>query len=194
MKAKLSISAQQSIFFTKQGYIELELPHDELFASIAHVAAQERDLWRKDPALQQFLTRTLGPLALVLTGKKQLSLGCDHYFKATERPKTSGPIKPFFSIQGLALGVAIAKDPIAPIRPSPLGILPLPSTSQHILFFRPDLILDWPHVTSDVYLAFYALPTAVYVHNAKDPHTNQLKKFGLQFGDLLKNETHPLII
>ena len=70
----------------------------------------------------------------------------------------------------------------------------MPVNPGHILFFRPDLILDWPHVDEAVYLAIYALPSAVYVHNPKDPFTNALKALGYHFGDTLKNEHHPMLI
>jgi hypothetical protein len=97
-----------------------------------------------------------------------------------------------FCIQKLSIAMAMAKNPTLPARRSPLGILPLP-TPGHLLFFRPDLILDWPHVASDLYLALFALPNAVYVHNPKDPSTHFLKQLGYNFGDVLKNETHPII-
>jgi hypothetical protein len=185
---KLSITAQQSAFFSKNGFLELELPHVEIpFSDL------QRDLWRKLPALQNFLLKKIGPIALALTGKKQLALACDQVILQQNRPKSAGPIKEIFSIQGFALGIAIAKNPIIPTQRSPLGILPTPSTEENILFFKPEIILDWPHVKSDVYLALFALPTAVYIQNMNDPSTNFLKRFDLQFGDLLKNKTHPLV-
>lgn len=60
--------------------------------------------------------------------------------------------------------------------------------------FKPSFILDWPHVATDLYLVTFTLPNAVYVHNPKDPATNALKQLGYNFGDVLKNEAHPLIL
>lgn len=184
---KTTLTEQQTAFFTQNGYIELEIPHSLPIQRLG------RDLWRQDPELQNLLVRKLGPIALILTGKKQLHLGCDQWIPATELPKKACPVKELFSIQGFALGAILAENPILPTRRSPLGILPLPSKPQNILFFRPDLILDWPHVKSDLYLVLYALPNSVYIHNPKDPLTNALKQFGYHFGDVLKNEFHPFL-
>ena len=75
---KLTISAQQGSFFTKHGSLN-EIPHADLFPAIERGSSQGRDLWRKEPALQKFLTRTIAPLVFALTGKKQLFLGCDQW-------------------------------------------------------------------------------------------------------------------
>jgi len=185
---KTTLTAQQTAFYTKNGYIEFEIPHPFPFDH------KERDQFRDQPKLQDFLLRKIGPLALVLAGKKRLRLACDQLIAQENRPKKAGLLKGLFSIQGFALAIAISKNPIIPAKKSPLGILPIPYTAENILFFRPDLILDWPHVSSDVYIALFALPDAVYIHNPHDPATNLLKQFGYNFGDRLKNEFHPQII
>lgn len=184
---RTTLSAEATAFFTKHGHIELEIPHP------LPTQRSGRDLWRQNKELQNFLIRKLGPIALDLSGKPKLHLACDQWFSAAELPKKAGPIKELFSIQGFALGAILAENPLLPTRRSPLGILPTPSTAANILFFRPNLILDWPHVKSDFYLVLYALPDAVYIHNPKDPETNGLKQYGYQFGDTLKNEFHPII-
>ena len=185
---KTTISAQQTAFFTKNGFIEFEIPH------VMPPEALLRDLWRQNEELKQLILKKLGPIALVLTGKKQLRLGLDQWIRSENRPDKPGTLKEIFCIQGFALGAALALNPILPTRRSALGILPLPSNSANILFFRPDLILDWPHVSSDLFLILFALNNAVYIHNPKDPSTYFLKQFGYNFGDVLKNETHPLIL
>lgn len=184
---KKAISEQQAAFYTKNGFIEFEmtvppLPHSPQY-----------DLWRGDAGLQKFLMKTLPHLAFALTGKKTLRLGCDRRFSPEALPQKACPLKELLSLQGLALGVAVAEKPQATPKRFPLGLLPVPQ-EHHILFFRPDLILDWPHVKTDLYIAVYTLPNAVYVQNSKDPFTNTLKSFGYQFGDVLKNEFHPLLI
>ena len=185
---KTTITAQQSAFFTKNGFIEFEIPHTLPVESV------ERDLWRKNDPLKQFILRTLGPLALTLSGKKQLRLGLDQWILAENRPHKAAPLKEMFSIQGGTIAAALAQNPAIPTRRSSLGILPLPSNSEGILFFRTDLILDWPHVTSPFFLILFSLPNAVYVQNSKDPSTHFLKQFGYHFGDCLKSGTHPLIL
>lgn len=186
---RTTITAQQNAFFTKHGFIEFEIPHENMFPLIE----PGRDSWRKSLPLQHFLTRTLGALALSLTGKPNLRLGCDQFISDENRPKQLAPLKELFSIQGFAIGAILAKDPIIPERKSSLGILPLPTKAGNILFFRTDLILDWPHLSSDIYMVLYALVNAVYIHNPKDPLTHYLKTFGYNFGDQLKNEFHPVI-
>ncbi|HSX10642.1 MAG TPA: hypothetical protein VLF94_02860 [Chlamydiales bacterium] len=184
---KTILTEQQTAFFTKNGYIEFEVPH------LLPIKREGRDLWRQEPKLQHFLIRTLGPIALALTGKKQLHLAVDQWFPTSLQPEKAAPLKDLFSIQGFALGAVWAESVSIPVRKSPLGILPLPTKRENILFFRPNLILDWPHVETDVYLVLFALPHSVYVHNPKDPQTNYLKPYGYQYGDVLKNEFHPLI-
>ncbi len=188
---KTIISAQQAIFFTKSGFIEFEQSLEKIYP-LLHTTG--RDIWRNTPVLQNFLLRTLAPIALTLTGKNSLRLGCDHCFLREELPKKKGTLKELVSIQGMAICAAIAENPIMPKRPSPLGILPEPTKSNHVLFFKPDLILDWPSVSNNLYIVIYALPNAVYVHNSHDPFTNNLKAFGYHFGDVLKNEFHPAIL
>ncbi|PIS02384.1 MAG: hypothetical protein COT85_05140 [Chlamydiae bacterium CG10_big_fil_rev_8_21_14_0_10_42_34] len=185
---KTTLTEQQTAFYTKNGFIEFEIPHD------FPVDQSGRDQFRQEPKLKEFLLRKLGPLALALTGRKQLRLACDQLITKENRPKKIGLIKEIFSIQGFAIGVAISDNPVFPEKKSTLGIMPLPTKSANILFFRPEILLDWPHVLSDVYIALFALPNAVYIHNPNDPDTNYLKKLGYSFGDQLKNEQHPQIL
>lgn len=153
-----------------------------------------RDQWRQNDELKTLILKKLGPIALTLTGKKQLRLGLDQWITPENRPEKAGTLKELFCIQGFALAAILALNPVLPEKRSALGILPLPSNSASILFFRPDLILDWPHITSNLLLIIFTLNNAVYVHNTKDPSTHFLKQFGYNFGDVLKSETHPLII
>ncbi len=184
---KTAISEQQAAFYTKNGFIEFEIAPPPIPRRVGY------DLWREDAAVEKWLVKTLPPVAFALTGKKQLRLGCDRWFYANELPEKAGTLKEVLSLQRLALGVAVAENPQEPGKRFPLGLLPVPQAG-HVLFFRPDLILDWPHVKTDIYLAIYTLPNAVYVHNAKDPFTNSLKRFGYHFGDVLKSERHPLLV
>ncbi len=183
---KRAISDTQTAFYTKNGFIEFEIPHPI-------PTAIERDQWRHDEELKRFILKVLGPLSLILTGKKQLRLGLSMWITLENRPSKAGKLKEILSIQNLAMAMAIAENPILPSKQSPLGILPLPSSEKEILFFRPDLILDWPHVRSDLFLILLTFPNGVYVHNPNDPQTTYLKKLGYEYGDSLKSETHPLI-
>ncbi|MBX7066226.1 MAG: hypothetical protein K1X28_03240 [Parachlamydiales bacterium] len=184
---KRTLSESQTAFYTKNGFIEFEIPHEIPFSF-------KRDQWREDPELKQFIVKTLGPIALELTGKKQLRLGFSEWITKENRQKQAGKLKEWVSIQNLAIAIAISPHPVMPDKRSPLGILPLPTSSTQILFFRPDLILDWPHVSSDLFLVLLTLSNGVYVHNPKDPQTAYLKTLGLNYGDTLRSDTHPFII
>lgn len=216
---KTTLTAQQTAFFTQNGYIEfeVEVDSDAIFDSARHalavrlhtepeklprkssaeIYAAGRDLWRSEPVLQTLLMRKLAPIAQTLMGKKPLRIGCDQWISSDYPWEKATPCKELFSIQGLALGLLICSTASSvPLR-SHLGLLPLPAKPGNILFFRPNLILDWPQLAhcpaTDLYLATYALTNALYVQNSKDPSTNALKQFGYGFGDPLKNEFHPLL-
>jgi len=187
---KTTIVPQQTAFFTQHGYIEFEF---DLTNILPLVSTQQRDLWRKNSVLKEFLIRKMGPIALALSGKKQLRLALDQGMHPEGMPKKATALKDLLSIQGLKIGLVIAENPVRAAKISPLGLSPLPTTSHHVLFFRPDILLDFPSISSNLYFAFFCLPNAVYIHNKKDPLTNYLKDLGLNFGDVLKNETHPLL-
>ena len=190
-----TLTAEQLSYFTKNGHIEIEgIAFDPSLFPPAKTYETGRDHWRNHPSLKTFLLRKIGPLALDLTAKNQLRLACDQWIPTDHPMGKPAPAKDFFSIQNLALGAIIAPSASPIPKRSPLGILPLPSTPSTILFFKPTLILDWPKLSSPIYLVLFALHNAVYVHNPKDPLTNAMKAFNYGFGDLLKNETHPLII
>lgn len=185
---KRSLSEVQTAFYTNNGFIEFEIPHT------LPPHSKERDQWRHSEALQSFIVKNLGQIALVLTGKRKLRLGYSEWITKENRPKKSGRLKEWLSIQNLALAICIAPNPVIPAKRSPLGILPLPSPPSNILFFRPDLNLDWPHVTSDLFLIILTLENGIYIHNPNDPKTTYLKTLGYEYGDVLKANTHPLIV
>lgn len=193
---RTSLTEQQTAFFTKHGYIELEgIPFDpKKIFSQTHTFETGRDLWRQDPPLLELFNK-LAPVAFALTGKSQLRIGFDQWIPATHRLEKA-PLKDLFCIQGIALAFIICETPVHIEKRSPLGILPIPSKAENIYFFLPHLIIDWPSLppATNLYLGTYTLPNAVYVHNSKDPCTNQLKHLHYSIGDVLKTKHHPLLI
>jgi hypothetical protein len=185
---KTVVSEQQGAFYTKNGFIEFVIPH------VAPPISTDRDLWRTNEQLKQFILKKLGPIALTLSGKKSLRLGADQWITSENRPQKASQLKELFCLQNLAIAVAIAPNPSPTDKTTILGIRPLPTSKESILFFRTDLLLDWENVPSDVYIILFALPNVVYIRNRKDPHTTFLKQLGCNYGDALKNDTHPLII
>ena len=184
---KRTLSESQTAFFTTNGFIEFEIPH-----RMPHYS-EKRDQWREDEELKKFILKNLGWIALELTGKKGLRLGLSLWITQGNRPKRAGKLKEWVSLQNLAIAISMAPSPIIPAKRSPLGILPLPTKAEHILFFRPEFILDWPHVSSDLFLILLTLTNGIYVYNPKDPETGYLKPLGFEYGDLLRSSTHPLI-
>lgn len=217
---KIEITAAQTSFFTQHGYIEfggIEFNSEELFLSakktlasrlettpdkLSRIPSSElykkgRDLWRSSAALKKFLLQTLFPPASILGARKSFRLACDQWIPSDYQWSKSCSLNHLFSIQGLILGALLCStESKLPLRAS-LGLLPLPSKPENILFFQPHLLLDWPQLLqsspTDMYLIAYALPQAVYVQNPNDPATNDLKQFGYGFGDPLKNAFHPLL-
>jgi hypothetical protein len=187
---KTILTEQQVAHFAKNGSIEFEFDAQELFPLLK----EGRDLWAQEETLKTFLIKKLGRIALALTGKKQMRLGCDEYILAKHLPKKNTSLKDLFSLQGALIGLSICKNPVQPAKRSLLGILPFPSAKDRILFFKPHLLLDWPHTPNDLYLVLFVETNGIYRENPNDPKTNYLKSRGYHFGDKLKNETHPLIV
>ena len=215
---KTEITAQQTAFFTRNGYLELEgisFQSEQIFQSAMHGLSSRlidkeeklppeklylkgRDLWREEPILKHFLAQKIFPTASILSRQKRLRIGADQWIPASYPWRKSCCLKDLFSIQGLILGALISFKE-SNHAPNPhLGLIPLPLKPNHILFFQPQLILNWPDLpescATDIYLMAYTLPGAIYIQNEKDPLTNELKHLGYGFGDPLKNEFHPLLI
>ncbi len=211
------ITAQQISFFAQNGYIEFEgvsFDPDQIFASARSALEARakstlsrtpsdrlymlgRDLWREQSVLETLLLRQLAPIALNLVAKP-LRLGCDQWIPSGYPWKKAAPFKELFSIQGLALGVVLCSEEISSPTQAPLGLLPLPKNPSSILFFKPELLIDWPSLVKipslDLYFAAYAHLNAVYIHNPNDPSGNALKQMGYHFGDPLKNDAHPILL
>lgn len=180
------LSEQQLAFFRNYGFIELEIPHEVPFS-------EKRDQWRENTPLLRFIKKELGRTALDISGKKQLKIGTSFWVKKESKPQKGSPIQTMVSLQDPQICCVMSPDPQAPGKKASLGLLPVPSDSQNVLFFDPKFILDWAHVQSDLFFVLFVRSNSVYVENKNDPETNYLKEIGYFFGDQLKNDTHPLI-
>lgn len=198
------MTSQQTAFFTQNGYIELEglsFKPEEIFSAARTAAAETpfgRDLWRKTEILHRLLTRKLAP-AIFSIATRPVRLACDQWITQGFCSKPT-PIKDLVCIQGLTLCALFSsmEIPTPTRRLSALGIPPFPSHPSNVLLVKPNIVLDWPLLAKapgEFYLAVYALPNqAVYVHNPQDPATYSLKDLGYEFGDVLKDPSHPIII
>ncbi len=192
------IAASQGSFYTKNGYLELEgiLSPEECDTFFAFMA--NRDIWRQHPTLKTFiLSRRMAGLALYLSGKPSLRLACDQWFPPGFSLDKPTKFKDLFSVQGITSIILIQLQPgtvTKPAKISPLGLFPFPQKQGSALIVTPDLLINWPpHPSIGLYAIAYSIPAAVYIQNPRDPSGLALKQFGYGYGDLLKNDTHPLI-
>lgn len=110
--------------------------------------------------------------------------------------------KDLFSVQGLACVyfIRLSEPKEGEVHASTFqmepGLIPLPTGKGSVVAIQPNLLLNLPRLSgylTDLYCIGYALPNAVYFHNAKDPCNHELKALGYQFGDRLNPAKHPLI-
>ncbi len=208
----ITLTSQQTSFFNKNGFLELEGLLDSVEAKKYHVAILEalekrkaknpivkgRDVWRDAPALKSLTcSRKLSSIALMLTGKPSVRVASDQWFEpnfSLEKPKK---LTELFSIQGLVCGMIIQLQPgnfVIPEKVSPLGLLPFPQGQGNVLLVKPNLLLNWPAISAQLglYLVVFSEAAAVYVQNEQDPAGTALKDLGYGFGDRLRNDTHPV--
>ncbi len=193
------LTAQQLSFFSNNGFLELAefLSPEECvqFLTIAQQSTSSRDLWRVSPAFKTLgLSQKLPSIVLQAVDEGTLHLALDQWMEPGFTLEKPAKLTDLFSIQGLVCAVLFrfcSGD--LPTASAPLGLLPFPRTPGSALLVRPGLLLQWPPVSFGLYVIAYARPKAVYVHNPRDPAGDALKKFGYAYGDVLRNDVHPLV-
>jgi hypothetical protein len=194
----ITLTTAQTAFFTQNGYLELEgLFTPEECEEYRPLCRPGRDNWRRESALRKLLvSRQMAHIVCQVTRKDAVRLAGDQWFEAGFSLPKPEKWKDFFSIQGLLLALFIQWDSGSyelPAKMSKLGVSPYPHGQGNAVLVGPNLLLNWPASNQGLYLAFYSVPSAVYVNNPKDPAATALKKLGYGYGDLLRNETHPLL-
>jgi len=204
----LTISSQQAAFYTKNGFLELEevysLPECEMLLTEIQQTIQARDtpslirardLWRETPLLKKnLLSKKQTQLVFSLTRKPALRLAFDQWFEPGFSLKAPEKIEKLFSIQGLACILFIQLEQTTTVSPlNQLGLFPFPHSPGNVLITKPSLLINWPPQQAGLYCVGYSLSNAVYVQNLLDPANLSLRKFGYGYGDILRNDTHPLI-
>lgn len=176
---KTTISAQQLVFFRRQGHIRFE-NFPEKFEDVKALHEGQttiRDLWRKTPLLKKLILHTFGPIALELTKKPSLRLACDQWIDS--KPKQVR-IQDMFCFQGLACVFVLSKDEIHP----ELGTL--------LDCFEPSSLTTL--LPKEAYLVAFGLENTVLIENPKDPFNAATRNLGYVYGDRLINAHHPLIM
>lgn len=186
------------------------LPSDQFYL-------QGRDLWRSNQTLRKFITQIrFGEIASELIEKKPLRLGYDQLFpgrQPTQISESSLQVYPHFlehtntleavsCLQGVIGGLMVAlggkqeEDGASEKIPAE-GIDIFPSRPGHVIFFRPNVPINWNHLYAHAgqryYLIVYTQASAHYQLQPQDPHTHSLKRLGYVFNDKLSDKLNPIV-
>lgn len=175
---------------------------------------QSRDLWRSNPHLFKLICQTrLTETVNALIEKKPFRLGYDQLFPSWNAHPFSKKDSSFYSdfleknsaletvscLTDLACGVLVALNSGGEMREiqsrDKLNIFS--KHSGNIVFFKPNLIIDWKHLKSCTnqrfYLIVYTHPHSHYQLQTNDPHTHELKRIGYILNDKLSDKLHPIV-
>jgi len=179
---RYTITSSQLNYFRKEGRVEFEdlytVEEVESLKALLEAASVSskatRDLQRENPPLLSALhTTRLGQLASGLCGKKRLRIAFTQY-------------GPFFKTVTSLTEISSLTETCAGC------IINLETGST--LFYQINLPIDFPALTMSYLLIVFATDKARYNLQEKDPCAHLLKKLGYGNGDLITEETHPLII
>lgn len=168
---KTALLAQQFAYFRMTGHVRLEdfpLEFAEI-KTVAEKAKSPHDLWRDAPFLKKLIVRSFGPIALELTKKSSLRIGCDLWVQEKLEAKK---LEDLFCFQGVACIFFLSED-------------------SGIDIFDP---LSEAALPEEGYLVLFTLENGVLIDNPKDPFVSKIRNLGYGYGDRLKNEFHPLIV
>jgi hypothetical protein len=189
-----TLTAKQSAFFLNNGFLELEglLTPSEI--ALISSLKEGRDLWRTNSALKKLLlSRKMGSILLPLVQENRILLALDHKYSADFYFETPEKIKTNFSIQGISVFLFFQVSEPPELKPAKLGHYPFCQSIGSILIVKPDLLIAWPKTHSSIFLAAYSDLNSVYIENPRDLAAGALRSFGYEYGDILRNETHPLL-
>lgn len=143
---------------------------EELIPPFTLPQTAERDPSRTHVELKKIAHhKKLAALASDLFGKKTLHYGFDQI--VLKLPE--GTLASQFSLQGLVGGALVMEN-------------------GSVMFFSDVAELATLPLKHGLLIGYAQRP--VYIHNKQDPHNNSLKALGYNFGDALKESTHPVLI
>lgn len=203
-------------FFTKNHYIEFEdliLDCDVIQEHIDQVLAARtkkiidtrtpkelfiagRDIFRDDPLIRKITQdRILAQTASILFDISPVRIAYDQALRTTTL--TGSPFTHPFSLAQASCFQSLFCGAIIRLLPEPHPPAFLPQKPGSVVFFRPDFPLPWTSAFQTPCQSFlliaYAPKRCQYVLNHDDPLTHSLKNLGYGFGDILKDETHPIV-
>jgi hypothetical protein len=171
-----------------------ELPRTAIFES-------GFDLWRDNSAIKQSLFKTtFTEIAAQLFQANLLRVAFDQYIDTG--PGSESPLKEPLSLNAFscanplsgALIIRLSETPIDPCDPQ---VCPIPSHAGSAIFLSPDKVIPWAELFSQkdlrLLILAYASKRTFYRLEKNDPHTHLWKRLGYVFGDLLKDNLHPVL-
>lgn len=203
---KFALQGEHRDFFGKNGYIEFEgilSAHDvnnlkeaidyvltDRLKNLVNKTPQElfmagRDVWRDSILIKKWTTSpTLSEIASSLFKIKPLRLAFD---QALRTGMSTSPFLKATSLQQISSLRTIIGGLMIPLSEKPGSIVLL--SAQYLIPF--DTIFSQQNYCS--LLIAYSGEKTLYTLDQADPHTHALKRQGYVFGDLLRNDTHPLV-
>jgi hypothetical protein len=154
------------------------------------------DLWRASNTIKRTLFKTtLSEIASQLFQAQIFRIGFDQYLCTANPPpfSTSLSLNGFSCAHPLLGGLLLRLS--EPTSESSTQLIPSKAGSG--VFFSPDKIISWKELFSQpdlrMILIAYAPKKTFYRLEKNDPHTHRWKGLGYVFGDLLKDNLHPII-
>ncbi len=190
-------------YFQENGYIEfedilsiptLEKAKNDLEKKSIITASSDackRDLFRKSEIIKKIaLNKTICFILKNLTKKQNFRLAFDQLILTQQNPfNETFSLNSLSSFQGLIGGIIIN------IEPKSLILNDLNKKTNSV-FIKSSIPINIKNIflDSDVFLLIaYGELKTIYKRNLKDPNTNYLKQFGYNFGDVLKDNLHPIV-
>lgn len=167
---RFTTSFEHRDFFSKNGYIEFEKLISLEECALLLSKKTGLDLWRRDPLIKKISLRSqFGEIASQLSRTKVLRIGFDLLLDPLHSPSLlDSSLKPSIGLLIILAGEKTGSG----------------------LFFHPKLL--FPQMEK-AFLITYCESKTLYHFKKEDPYTHHVKKLGYAFGDLIKNDTHPLI-
>ncbi|MBS0621130.1 MAG: hypothetical protein JSS61_06700 [Verrucomicrobia bacterium] len=154
------------------------------------------DLWRQDPEIKKIVCkRGLAKLAGELFQVPSLRLAFDQYLtsqaiyqRGPESLQQDACLSPLIGALILQLGTL----------ESPPPHFPLPTVAGNGLFVSPHFPIPWPEMALipdlEILIIGFSHPKTFFRAETRDPRAPLLKKLGYNYGDLLSDALHPLVL
>ncbi len=199
---RTTLSSSHIAYYKEHSQVEFEVLLEQVFADQAARLIKEKylafldghDLFRKNDFFHKIThKKALASIGAELTRKRPVRLLFDQVISSSHDLSMPfyQPVKmrKIASYQGTNFGLLLRLTDGEMGKPEKKGsgiyIAPYKEVDFSELLEEPDQIY---------YLVVYGEIDTRYIYNENDPFTNQFKKDGYGFGDLLQNQIHPIIL